>query len=146
MARSRTLNRVVTLIAVGVLTVVGAALLPQAGAQASTSSFSVSVTGGYNNSQALGTATGSLTATSGGKSLSYSVQICGQSTYPNSRVTIKAGSGSVTHYANAGSCSSYSGTVTSTTAISTGTVTLYGSTFYPGNTYTTYSKSRSLNF
>jgi hypothetical protein len=120
--------------------------LPATSAQASTESFSVSVTGGYNNSQALGTAGGTLTATAGGTTLQYSFQLCGQSTYPNSRVTITAGSGSTTQYVSAGSCQSFSGTVTSSYAFSTASVTLTGATFYPGNTWSEYSKTRNVSF
>jgi hypothetical protein len=124
----------------------GVAVLPATSAQASTESFSLSVTGGYNNSQALGTATGTLTATAGGTTLAYAFQLCGQSTYPNSRLTITAGSASTTQYANSGGCQSFSGTLASSYGFSSASLALYGSTFYPGNTYTTYSRTRTVAF
>ena len=63
-------------------------VLTAAGAQASTESFTVSVTGGANNSQALGTASGTITGTQGGTTATYSVTLCGQSTYPSASITL----------------------------------------------------------
>jgi hypothetical protein len=144
--RTRSLHFARAFLAAVVLAAVGLALFPATSAQASTESFSISVYGGYNNSQALGTATGTLTATGGGTSLQYSFQLCGQSTYPNSRITITAGSGSTTQYINSGACQTFSGTVTSSYGFSSASLALYGSTFYPGNEYTTYSKTKSVVF
>jgi hypothetical protein len=144
--RARSLSRVRAVVVAGVFAAAAVVYLPAASAQASTESFSLSVTGGSNNSQALGTATGTVAGSPGGTTLDYSFQVCGQSTYPNSRLTITAGSASTTQYASSGSCQSYAGTLTSSYGFSTVSIVLYGSTFYPGNTYTTYSKSRSVTF
>ena len=146
MPRARFHHPVRALLAAGIVAAAGVALLPATSAQASTESFAISVTGGDNNSQALGTATGTLTATAGGTTLDYSFQLCGQSTYPNSQLTITAGSGSTTQWASAGTCQTFSGTLTSSYGFSTASLALYGSTFYPGNTYTTYSKTKTVPF
>lgn len=146
MPRALSLSRVRVLLAAGLVALAGVPLLPAANAQASTESFSLSVVGGSNNSQSLGTASGTLTATAGGTTLDYSFQLCGQSTYPNSSLSITAGSASTIQWANSGSCQSFSGTLTSSTAFSSASLVLTGATFYPGNTYTTYTKSRTVPF
>jgi hypothetical protein len=146
LSRARSLHPLRVLLVAGVVATAGIGVLPATSAQASTESFAISVTGGSNNSQALGTATGTLTATAGGTTLDYSFQLCGQSTYPNSRLTITAGSASTTQYANSGSCQTFTGTLTSSYGFSTASLALYGSTFYPGNTYTTYSRTRTVPF
>jgi hypothetical protein len=124
----------------------GGVVLTAAAAEASTESFTVAVTGGYNNTATLGTASGTITAEYGSTTATYSVNLCGQSTYPNATVTITAGSASASHSVSYSSCQTFTGTLTSSYGLSTATVTAYGSTFYPGNTYTTYSKSRTVAF
>ena len=102
--------------------------------------------GGNNLTAALGTANGTLTAARGGKTLSYAFTMCGQSTYPASHLKITAGSATTMQTVSSGQCQQFSGTLTSTTAISSATVVLDGSTFWPGNTYTTYTKTKTVSF
>src|SRR3982751_5782424 len=90
-------SRFVRLLAAGTAGAAAVAMLPAAGAQAATASFTVSVKGGSNDSQSLGTATGTITGTPGSAQASYSVTLCGQSTYPSSRVTIQGGTATVAH-------------------------------------------------
>jgi len=125
---------------------VAVALLPATSAHAGTAPFTVSVKGGYNNSQSLGTATGSITASAGGTQASYSVTLCGESTYPSSSVTITAGSATAYHTVYYQNCQTFSGNLTSSYGFSTAKITVSGSTFYPGNEYTTYTKSRTVYF
>ena len=139
-------SRSVRLLAAVVAGVAAVALLPAASAQAATASFTLSVRGGYNDTQALGTATGTVTATAGSTQASYSVTLCGQSTYPSSRITLQAGTASITHYVYYSSCETFNGSLTSSYGFSTADVIVYGSTFYPGNQYSTYSRSRTLYF
>ncbi|WP_328345016.1 hypothetical protein [Micromonospora sp. NBC_00421] len=82
-------SRFVRLLAAGTVGVAAVATLPVTSAQAATAPFTVSVEGGYNNTQSLGTATGTVTGTAGSTQASYSVTLCGQSTYPSSQVTIQ---------------------------------------------------------
>jgi hypothetical protein len=128
------------------LLVAGGVALSATAAHASTETFTASVTGGYNNTHALGTASGTITATSGATTATYSVSLCGQSTYPSASVTIVAGSASVTHSVSYQNCQTFTGTLTSGYGITTATVTASGSTFYPGSTYTTYTKTRTVYF
>lgn len=145
MATPRPTRALRFLLAAGLVAASGA-LLPVSAAHAATNTVSLAVKGGSNNSYALGTATGTVTGTGGGTSASYSITLCGQSTYPNSRVTITVGTGTVSHWVHPSACETFTGTVTSTTAITSGSVTLSGSTFYPGNTHTTYTKTQALYF
>ena len=74
-------SRLVRLLAAGAAGAAVVVMFPAVGAQAGTAPIAVSVTGGYNNSQPLGTATGTITGTTGSTQASYSVTLCGQSTY-----------------------------------------------------------------
>lgn len=123
--------------------VAGGVALPATAAQASPATISVSVTGGYNNSVALGTASGTITST-GTTTASYSVQLCGRNSYASTSLRLTAGSGSVTHYVSNQECRTFTGTLTSSYAIGTGTATVTSGTFYPGNTYTTYSRNQTV--
>lgn len=124
----------------------GALALPASTATAASSSasFSLAVTGGSNNGQSLGTATGTVTVDGG--SASYTVQVCGQSTYPNSVVTIKAGSATASHSAGSGACQTFGGPLSSTSPVASVNVELKGATFYPGNEHRWYTKSTTLHF
>lgn len=116
-------------------------MLPAASAQAGTGTFTVSVKGGYNNTVPLGTASGSMTGVKGGGQASYSVTLCGQNTYPSSRVTIQWGTAMADHTVYYQACETFTGTLYSSYGLTDFEVVVYGSTFYPGNQYTTYSKS-----
>lgn len=145
MATPRSTRSLRVLLAAGLVAASGA-LLPVTAASAATNTVSLAVKGGSNNSAALGTANGTVTGTGGATSVTYSLTLCGQSTYPNTRVTITAGTGTASHWVGPSACETVTGTVTSTTAITSGAVTLSGSTFYPGNTHTTYTKTQPLYF
>ena len=145
MATPRSTRTLRFLLAAGLVAASGA-VLPVTAAHAATNTVSLAVKGGSNNSIPLGTASGTVTGTGGGTSVTYSLTLCGQSTYPNTRVTITAGSGSASHWVSPSACETVTGTVTSSTAITSGSVTLSGSTFYPGNTHTTYSSTQQLSF
>lgn len=108
--------------------------------------FSVTAKGGYNNSEALGTATGTVTSTRGTTTGRYSVTLCGDRTYPSSSVTITLGSARVSHSVSYSSCATFEGPLTSSYGISSATITVQGGTFYPGNTYRTYTGTRTLTF
>jgi hypothetical protein len=133
-------SRFVRLLAAVAVGVAAVATLPAVGAQAATASFNESVRGGYNDTQPLGNATGSVTRT-GSASASYSVTLCGQNTYPSSRVVIQGGTASVNHVVYYQDCETFSGTFASSSAFAFVTITVSGSTFYPGNQYTTYTKT-----
>ncbi len=145
MTRTRPQRAVRAALVAGIVAV-GGVLLPATAAHASTESFTVSATGGANNTVAVGTATGTVTATRGGTSATYPVQLCGQSTYPSASVIVAAGTASASHSVSYQSCQTFTGTPTSTSGIQTGTVSVRGSTFYPGNTYTTYTRSGNVVF
>ncbi|WKU07390.1 hypothetical protein [Micromonospora sp. HUAS LYJ1] len=139
-------SRFVRLLAAGAAGAAAVALLPAVSAQAGTSSFTVSVTGGYNNTLPLGTATGTVSGTTGGNQASYSVTLCGQSTYPSSQVTIKGGTASASHTVYYQNCETFTGGLVSAYGFTNIDVTVSGSTFYPGSQYTTYTKSRTVYF
>ncbi|MEG3633544.1 hypothetical protein [Micromonospora palythoicola] len=139
-------SRFIRLLAAGAAGAAAVAVLPAAGAQAGTAPFSVSVKGGYNNTVPLGTATGTLTGAAGSAQASYSVTLCGQSTYPSSTVTIKGGTATATHVVYYQNCETFTGELVSSYAFSRADVTVSGSTFYPGNQYTTYSKTKTVYF
>jgi hypothetical protein len=139
-------SRSVRLLAAAAVGLVAVALFPATSAQAATAPFTVSVKGGYNNTQSLGTATGSVTATAGGTQASYSVTLCGESTYPSSSVTIVTGSATAYHTVYYQNCQTFSGSLSSSYGFATAQITVSGSTFYPGNQYTTYTKSRTVYF
>ena len=109
-------------------------------------SFNVTARGGYNDSEALGTATGTVTSTRGATTARYSVTLCGDRTYPSSTVTITAGSARAAHTVSYSACRTFEGTLTSSHGISSATVAVQGGTFYPGNTYRTYTRSTSVAF
>jgi len=133
-------------LAAGAAGVAAVAVLPAVSAQAATSSFTVSVKGGYNDTQSLGTATGTVTGVTGSTQASYSVTLCGQSTYPSSRVTIQGGTASAAYTVYYQNCETFSGTLVSSYGFTNIQVTVSGSTFYPGNQYTTYSKTKTVYF
>ncbi|MEU7619573.1 hypothetical protein AB0B27_26265 [Micromonospora rifamycinica] len=139
-------SRFVRLLAACTAGVAALAVLPMASAQAATAPFTVSVTGGYNNTQSLGTATGTVTGTAGSAQASYSVTLCGQSTYPSSRVTIQGGSATVGHTVYYQNCETFSGDLVSSYGFTNVQIAVSGSTFYPGNQYTTYTKNRTAYF
>ncbi|MFJ8686862.1 hypothetical protein [Micromonospora wenchangensis] len=139
-------SRFVRLLAAGAAGAATVAVLPAVSAQAGTSSFTVSVKGGANNSLSLGTATGTVSGTTGSNQASYSVTLCGQSTYPSSQVTIKGGSASAYHTVYYQNCETFTGDLVSSYGFTNIEVTVSGSTFYPGNQYTTYTKSRTVYF
>ena len=138
-------SRFVRLLAAAVAGVATVAMLPAVSAQAATASFTVSVKGGSADSQSLGTATGTVTGT-GGTQASYSVTLCGQSTYPSSRVTIQGGSATVAHTVYYQNCETFTGDLVSSYGFTTAQVSVSGSTFYPGNQYTTYTKTKTVYF
>lgn len=109
-----------------------------------TLSYGVTTKGGYNNATALGTATGTLTSTRGTTTARYKVELCGNQTYPSSTVTITAGSARVSHTVSYSSCQTFEGTLTSSYGIQSANVSVSGGTFYPGNTYTTYTKDTTV--
>lgn len=139
-------SRFVRLMAAGVAGAAAVAILPAAGAQAGTASFTVSVKGGYNNTHSLGTATGTVTGTAGSTQASYSVTLCGQSTYPSSTVTLRGGTATATHTVYYQNCETFSGDLVSSYGFANAEITVSGSTFYPGNQYTTYTKTKTVNF
>jgi hypothetical protein len=139
-------SRFVRLLAAGAAGVAAVAMLPPAGAQAATASFTVSVKGGYNDTQSLGTATGTITGMPGSTQASYSVTLCGQSTYPSSRVTIQGGTATVGHTVYYQNCETFSGDLVSSYGFANAQITVSGSTFYPGNQYTTYTKTKTAYF
>lgn len=136
-------SRSVRLLAAGAAGVAAVAMLPAAGAQAATAPFTVSVKGGYNDSQSLGTATGTVTGTAGSTQASYSVTLCGQSTYPSARVTLQGGTATAGHTVYYQNCETFSGTLVSSYGFTNVQITVSGSTFYPGNQYTTYTKTKT---
>lgn len=137
-------SRLVRLLAAGAAGVAAVAMLPTASAQAATASFTVSVRGGYNDTLSLGTATGTVTGTAGSAQASYSVTLCGQSTYPSSRVTIQGGTATAAHTVYYQNCETFSGNLVSSYGFTNAQITVSGSTFYPGNQYTTYTKTKSV--
>lgn len=139
-------SRFVRLLAAGAAGAAAVAVLPAVSAQAGTSSFTVSVQGGYNNTLSLGTATGTVSGTTGSNQASYSVTLCGQSTYPSAQVTLKGGSASAYHTVYYQNCETFTGDLVSSYGFTNIEVTVSGSTFYPGNQYTTYTKSRTVYF
>ncbi|MEV4847403.1 hypothetical protein AB0K20_29820 [Micromonospora matsumotoense] len=139
-------SRLVRLLAAGAAGAAVVAMFPAVGAQAGTAPIAVSVTGGYNNSQSLGTATGTITGTTGSTQASYSVTLCGQSTYPSSRVTIQGGTASAGHTVYYQDCQTFTGDLVSSYGFTNVQVTVSGSTFYPGNQYTTYTKTKTVYF
>ncbi|MGC4806342.1 hypothetical protein [Micromonospora sp. DT233] len=141
-----TSSRFVRLMAAGAAGVVAVAVFPAASAQAGTGSFAVSVKGGYNNTQSLGTATGTVTGTTGSTQASYSVTLCGESTYPSSTVTIRGGTATATHTVYYQNCETFSGDLVSSYGFANAEITVSGSTFYPGNQYTTYTKTKTAYF
>lgn len=142
MTRSFTLRPVRVLLAAALIAAGGIALQGTA-AQAGSATISVSVTGGYNNTVALGTASGTI-ATTGNTTASYSVTLCGRNSYATTSLTITAGSASASHYVSNQSCQTFNGTLTSNYAITTATSKVTSGTFYPGNTYTTYTRSQTV--
>lgn len=138
--------RPLPLLLAAALAVTGVAVPAGAAHASTTASFDVTAMGGSNNAIAVGQATGSVTATRGTTTATYTVTLCGRSTYPSASVRIVVGNASVTHSVSYQNCQTFSGTLLSTNPISSGTATVSGATFYPGNTYTTYSKSRTLSF
>ncbi|MFY1623965.1 hypothetical protein ACN261_30640 [Micromonospora sp. WMMD723] len=139
-------SRFVRLLAAGAAGAAAVAMLPAVSAQAGTAPFTVSVKGGYNNSQSLGTATGTITGTTGSNQASYSVTLCGESTYPSARVTIQGGTASAAHTVYYQNCETFTGDLVSAYGFTNIQVTVSGSTFYPGNQYTTYTKARTIYF
>ena len=139
-------SRFVRLLAAGAAGVAVVATLPATSAKAGTSSFTVSVKGGYNDTQSLGTATGTVTGTTGSAQAGYSVTLCGQSTYPSSTVTIQGGSATAAHTVYYSSCETFNGNLVSSYGFTNVQVTVSGSTFYPGNQHTTYSRTRTVYF
>ncbi|WP_329011908.1 hypothetical protein OG271_01440 [Micromonospora rifamycinica] len=77
---------------------------------------------------------------------SYSVTLCGQSTYPSARVTIQGGTASVNHTVYYQNCETFTGDLVSSYGFSDAQITVSGSTFYPGNQYTTYTKTKTAYF
>lgn len=138
-------SRFVRLLVAAAVGVAAVAVLPAAGAQAATASFTVSVKGGYNDTVSLGTATGTVTKAAGSAQASYSVTLCGQSTYPSSKVTIKGGTATATHTVSYHNCETFSGNLVSSYAFTNAQITVSGSTFYPGNQYTTYTKTKTVH-
>ncbi|GHJ06812.1 hypothetical protein TPA0907_11790 [Micromonospora humidisoli] len=138
-------SRFIRLLAAGAAGAAVVAALPAVSAQAGTAPINVSVKGGYNNSQSLGTATGTVTGT-GSNQASYSVTLCGQSTYPSSQVTIKGGTATAYHTVYYQNCETFTGDLVSNYGFTNIEVTVSGSTFYPGNQYTTYTKTRTIYF
>ena len=114
-----------------------AVVAPASAAHAdSVASVDVSVKGGYNNTQNLGNVTGTITRT--GSTFDYSLTVCRQSSYTQPRGTIGG------YYFGNGAgfpCATYTGSFTQPG--SAVTVSLTGNTFYPGNTFTEYTKSRT---
>jgi len=139
-------SRFVRLIAACAAGVAAVAALPAAGAQAATSSFTVSVKGGGGDSQSLGTATGTVTGTPGSTQASYSVTLCGQSTYPSARVTIQGGTATAAHTVYYQNCETFNGDLVSSYGFTNVQISVSGSTFYPGNQYTTYTKTKTVYF
>lgn len=139
-------SRFVRLLAACAAGVAAVAVLPAASAQAGTASFTVSVKGGYNDTQSLGTATGSVTGVTGSTQASYSVTLCGQSTYPSARVTIQGGTATAAHTVFYQNCETFSGDLVSSYGFTNVQVTVSGSTFYPGNQYNTYYKTKTVYF
>lgn len=139
-------SRFVRLLAAGAAGAAAVAMFPAVGAQAGTSSISVSVKGGYNNTQSLGTATGTVTGTTGSTQASYSVTLCGQSTYPSASVTIQGGTATATHTVYYQNCETFTGDLVSSYGFTNVQVSVSGSTFYPGNQYTTYTKTKTVYF
>ena len=125
------------------LVAAGAVALPVTAAQAVPVPISVSVTGGYNGTVALGTVSGTVEST-GSTTAAYSVQLCGRSSYASTTLTLTAGSGSVNHSVSNQECRTFSGTLTSGYAVTTATAKVTSGTFYPGNTYTTYTRSQTV--
>lgn len=142
MSRSRT-HRALRVLLTGLLAA-GAVALPAAGAQAAPRQFTVSVTGGWNNATPLGTASGTVDKSD--RTATYSVELCGRQAYASSYVTIAAGGASATHQVSNGRCETFSSSITSGSDFSRVTITVKSGTFYPGNTYTTYTKETWVPF
>ncbi|MEU7977272.1 hypothetical protein AB0B63_01905 [Micromonospora sp. NPDC049081] len=139
-------SRSIRLLAAGAAGAAAVAMFPAVSAQAGTSSINVSVKGGYNNTQSLGTATGTVTGTTGSTQASYSVTLCGQSTYPSASVTIQGGTATATHTVYYQNCETFTGDLVSSYGFTNVQVSVSGSTFYPGNQYTTYTKTKTVYF
>jgi hypothetical protein len=132
-ARLRSPHALLASIALAALAIVA----PAAQAHADSAvSVDLSVTGGSGNSQSLGNVTGTITRT--GSTFDYSLTVCRQSSYTQPRGSIGG-----TYFGNGPGwpCASYTGSFTQYS--SAVTVTLTGNTFYPGNTFTEYTKSRT---
>ncbi|MBO4163606.1 hypothetical protein [Micromonospora antibiotica] len=139
-------SRSIRLLAAGAAGAAAVAMFPAVSAQAGTSSINVSVKGGYNNTQSLGTATGTVTGTTGSTQASYSVTLCGQSTYPSASVTIQGGTATATHTVYYQNCETFTGDLVSSYGFTNVQVSVSGSTFYPGSQYTTYTKTKAVYF
>jgi hypothetical protein len=99
-------------------------------------SVDVQVTGGYNNTQNLGHLTGTISRVD--STFTYSLTACRQSSYTPPRGTI-GGNWYGGSYGDP--CPTYTGSFTQ--ASTTVTLTFSGNTFYPGNTFTEYTKTRT---
>jgi hypothetical protein len=139
-------SRFVRLLVAGAAGVAAVAMLPATGAQAATASFTVSVKGGYLDSHSLGTATGTVTGTGGSAQASYTVTLCGQSTYPSSSVTLQGGTATAAHTVYYQNCETFSGNLVSGYGFANVRISVSGSTFYPGSQYTTYTKTKTVYF
>lgn len=111
-----------------------------------TLTFPLQVKGGPNNAYEVGRADVTLTGTRGGTSSTYSVQLCGQSSYPGASVRLTAGTATANHSVSPGVCQTFSGTLTSTSAFSSATVTATGATFGDRGVHTTYTQARTVGF
>ncbi|GIG39510.1 hypothetical protein [Cellulomonas phragmiteti] len=141
---TRTLSlRPARLLLAAALVAAGGVALPATAAHASPVPFSVSVTGGYNNTVALGTVTGTITST-GASTADYTATLCGRSSYASTFFTLTAGGVTASHSVSNQSCQTFTGTLTSGSAITTATATVTSGTFYPGNTYTTYTRNQTV--
>ncbi|UZN01621.1 hypothetical protein [Cellulomonas sp. S1-8] len=125
------------------LIVAGGVAIPATGAAAATATIDIAVTGGYNNSVALGTATGTITGTSS-TTASYSLTLCGRNSYATTSLQITAGGASASHYVSNQSCQTFTGNLTSGSAFTQAKATVTSGTFYPGNTYTTYTRDQTV--
>lgn len=142
MTRTRALRPTRLLLAAALAT--GGVLLPTATAHAATEPVSVSVKGGLNNAYALGSATGTVTGTRGDLSVAYSIQLCGQSTYPRAGLTLVAGTATAAFTVSPGVCQTFSGTLTSTTGVQSVGVTVTGATFVSQSQHQWYTSSRTI--
>ena len=138
-------SRLVRLLAAGAAGAAVVAMFP-AVAQAGTAPIAVSVTGGYNNSQSLGTATGTITGTTWqhpGELLGDAVRAEHLPEFPGDHQGGTASAGHTVYYQD---CQTFTGDLVSSYGFTNVQVTVSGSTFYPGNQYTTYTKTKTVYF